>query len=230
MVHTARRPSLVMRLIIVTSPLTYLLIYLLTYSTEQSPSWEVTGSQRVKKFPTFYGTRRFIIAFRSARHLSQSWARSIQSLPPHPTSWRSILILSPHPRLGLPSGLYPSGFPTKTLCTPLLFPIRATCPANLILLEHLHLILKKIFFHSRYSPLWALACRTILLHFSLSTTNSLHLLTPITWRSLSTSSLHPILGLPLRLVPSLPVLEWRPIFKKIKFIFLSFVYIFGCNR
>jgi len=58
------------------------------------------------------------------------------------------------------------------------------------------------FFCWRYSPLWALACRTIALHFSLSITNSLHLLTPSTWRSLSTSSLHPFLGLPLCLVPS----------------------------
>ena len=33
-------------------------------------------------------------------------------------------------------------------------------------------------------------------------TNYLHLLTPNTWRSLSTSSLHPFLGLPLRLVLS----------------------------
>jgi len=58
------------------------------------------------------------------------------------------------------------------------------------------------FFRWRYSPLWALASRTIPLHFSLSITTSLHLLTPSTWRSLSTSSLHPFLGLPLRLVPS----------------------------
>ena len=58
------------------------------------------------------------------------------------------------------------------------------------------------FFRWRYSPLWALACRIISLHFSLSITNSLHLLTPSTWRSLSASSLHPFLGLPPRLVSS----------------------------
>jgi hypothetical protein len=48
-----------------------------------------------------------------------------------PTSY----FLKIHLRLGLPSGLFPSGFPTKTLYTPLLSPIRATCPTNLILLD-----------------------------------------------------------------------------------------------
>jgi len=57
-------------------------------------------------------------------------------------------------------------------------------------------------FGGRYSPLWVLACRTIPLHFSLSITNSLLLLSPSTWKSLSTFSLHPFLGLLLRLVPS----------------------------
>ena len=66
---------------------------------------KLTGLQLVKKFPAFYGTRRFITALTSVLHLSLSWARPIQSTYPPPTSWRSILILSTHLRLGLPSGL-----------------------------------------------------------------------------------------------------------------------------
>ena len=114
--------------------LTYLLTYLLT-------TWcrvlleKLTGLQLFKKFPAFYGTRRFITAFTSARHVSLSWASLIQSIPPHPTSWRSILILSSHLRLGVLSGFFPQGFPTETQYTPLFSPIRATCPAHLILLH-----------------------------------------------------------------------------------------------
>ena len=78
---------------------------------------KLTGLQLVKKFPAFHGTRRFITALTSVRHLSLSWANPFQSIYPHPTSWRSVLILSTHLRLGLPSGLLPSGFPTKTLYT-----------------------------------------------------------------------------------------------------------------
>ena len=94
-----------------------------------------TGLQLVKKFPTFHGTRRFITVLTSVHHLSLSWANPIQSTYPQPTSWRSILILSTHLRLGLPSGLFPSGFPTKTLYAPISSPIRATYPAHLILLD-----------------------------------------------------------------------------------------------
>ena len=81
----------------------YLITYLRTYLLIP---WcrvleKLTGLQLVKKFPTFHGTRRFITALTSVRHLSLYWASSIQSIYPHPTSCRSILILSTHLRLGL---------------------------------------------------------------------------------------------------------------------------------
>ena len=62
--------------------LTYLLTYLLT-------PWcrvlleQLTGLQLVKKFPAFHGTRRFMTALTSVRHLSLTWASPIQSIYPH---------------------------------------------------------------------------------------------------------------------------------------------------
>ena len=47
-------------------------------------------------------------------------------------SSRSILILFSHISIGLPSDLFPSGFPTNTLYSPCLFPILSTCPIHLI--------------------------------------------------------------------------------------------------
>jgi hypothetical protein len=65
-----------------------------------TPSWEADQfSQLTKKFPAFYGiygTRRLFTVLTSAHHLSLSWANSIQSPRPPPTSWRPILILSSH--------------------------------------------------------------------------------------------------------------------------------------
>ena len=100
---------------------------------------KLTGFQIVKKFPTFYGTRRFITAFTSACHLSLSSASSIHPyVYPYSTSWRSILILSSHLHLSLPSGLFPQVSPPK-FCISLSSPaIRATCPVHLILLDFDH--------------------------------------------------------------------------------------------
>ena len=83
--------------------------YLLT------PWCKVLLEKLAKKFPAFHGTPRFITALTSVRHLSLSWANPIQSIYQHPTFWRYILILSTHLRLGLPSGLFPSGFPSKAI-------------------------------------------------------------------------------------------------------------------
>ena len=79
--------------------LTYFAYFILTYLLTP---WsrilleKLIRSQLVQKFPAFYGTRRFIAAFTSAHHLSSNL------------------------RLGLPSGLFPLGFLTKILYTPVL--------------------------------------------------------------------------------------------------------------
>ena len=77
----------------------------------------------------------FITVFPSDCHPSLSRAPLNQSMHSHSTPWRTSLILASHLCLGLPSGLFPWGFPTKTPYTPLLSPIHNTCPTHLILLD-----------------------------------------------------------------------------------------------
>jgi hypothetical protein len=71
--------------------------------------------QLLKNFPAFYRVWRFITVFTRALHLSLSWDTSIQSIPYYSITLGSILILSTHHHLGLPSGLFTSGFPTNIL-------------------------------------------------------------------------------------------------------------------
>ena len=124
----------------------YILTYLLT-PWSRVVFEKLTGSAASQEIPLIFGTRRFLTVPTSARHLSLSWANSMQSPQLPPTSWRSILILSSHLRLGLPNGLFPSGFPIRTLCTPLPSPIRTTCPAHLILLDFTTRTIVKLTLH-----------------------------------------------------------------------------------
>jgi hypothetical protein len=59
----------------------------------------------------------------------------------HPISLRSILILSTQLRLGLPSGLFLSGFHTNITYAFLLAPILATYPSHLIRLDLIIIII-----------------------------------------------------------------------------------------
>jgi hypothetical protein len=54
-------------------------------------------------------------------------------MPPHPISPRSILIFFTYPRLGLPSCLFPSDFPTNNLYASFFSKIIAKCSAYFIL-------------------------------------------------------------------------------------------------
>ena len=96
-------------------------VYLLTYLLNP---WsrvfleKLTGSAASREFPrTLWNQkvhRRIHKCPPSVPIQSQLYSVSTPS-----TSRRTILILSSHLRLGLPNGLFPSGFPTTTLCTPL---------------------------------------------------------------------------------------------------------------
>jgi hypothetical protein len=69
---------------------TYNQPYLLTYSKEQSPSWEANRFAASQEIPrTLWNPK----VHHRARHLSLPWARSTQSIFPHPTSTKSFLIL-----------------------------------------------------------------------------------------------------------------------------------------
>jgi hypothetical protein len=56
---------------------------------------------------------------------------------PHPTYWRTILILPSHLGMGLPSGLFTSDFPTETLYASVLYPyVLHAPPLSFFSFEH----------------------------------------------------------------------------------------------
>ena len=86
---------------------------------EQSPSWEANRFSASEEIPRILWNPKAHYRIHKCPPpvpiLSQL---DLQSLPQYPTSWKSLLILSSHLRLDLPSGLFSSGFPTNTLYTP----------------------------------------------------------------------------------------------------------------
>ena len=114
---------------------TYLLTYLFTYSMVQSPSWAANWFAASQEIPCIsrnpkvhYHTHKrlppvSILGQSNSVHIPTSHLLEIHPNIIHPSTPR------------YPQWSFPSGFPTKTLYTSLFSPIRATCPAHLILLD-----------------------------------------------------------------------------------------------
>ena len=108
--------------------------YLLTYSMEQSPSWEVNWSAASQKIPHILWNLKVHYQI----HKCPPTVPILSQLDPVHTHTSPFLKI--HLNIILPSTpefskwLFPSGIPTKTLyASPL--PIGATCPTHLILLN-----------------------------------------------------------------------------------------------
>ena len=110
-------------------------LVLTNYFMEQSPSWEANRFSASPEIPHILWNPKVHYRIRKCSPHVPVLSQINPVHAPHSTTWWSILILSWHLHLGLPSDLIPSGFPTETLYAPLLSTIRATCPAHLILLD-----------------------------------------------------------------------------------------------
>ena len=97
---------------------------------EQNPSWEAnvfTAHQipRILWNPRVHDRiHKSPPPLRILSHIIPAYTPTTHFLNIH------IIIILPS-ILGLPSGLFSSGFPTKILHTSLLFPKRATCPVHM---------------------------------------------------------------------------------------------------
>ena len=104
---------------------------LLTHSMEQSSSLEATRSSASQEIPRILWNPK--VHYRIQKCLSS--ARSIQFMPPYSTVWKSIfnIILPSMP--GSSKWSLSLRFPHQNPVYTSTFPIRATCPAHLILLD-----------------------------------------------------------------------------------------------
>ena len=121
-------------LVILTHKSTYNAL-ILTYSMEQRPSWEANQFSASQEIPCILWNPKvhYHIYKSSPTCTILSYVNSVHT----PTFYflKSHFNICSYLCLGFPSCLFPSGFSTKTLYTPLPAHISATCPAHPILLH-----------------------------------------------------------------------------------------------
>ena len=102
---------------------------------EQSPSWEANTYSASQEISCILWNPKI----HNRNYKRPSPAPVLGQINPvhttQTTSWIPISILSSHQRPGLPSDLLRSGLLTKTLYSPFLSPMLATCPFQIILLD-----------------------------------------------------------------------------------------------
>jgi len=102
---------------------------------QHSPSWEANRFSASQNIPHILCKPKvhYQIHKCSPRVPILSQINTIHAIESH--FWRPILILSYHLHMGVPNGLIPQRFPTKSLYKLLLPPFRATRPAHNIHLD-----------------------------------------------------------------------------------------------
>jgi hypothetical protein len=105
-----------------------------------SPSRQTANSAAIQEFTKILWNPKVHYRVRKSPPLTRILSQ-INPVHETPSSLRSIFISSIRLRLGLPSGLFPSGFPTKIRYAFRFAPIRTTCSAHLTLLNLIILII-----------------------------------------------------------------------------------------
>ena len=94
-------------------PYTYIRLQYTYLRHRAQSTWEVNWFSYSQEIPRILWNQKTHYHIYKCPPFSIFWARSIQSISHHPTSWRSILILSSHQCMGLPRGVSSSGSPPK---------------------------------------------------------------------------------------------------------------------